>query len=154
MIDRQKGQAMVEYTIVVMALIAALLAPSIWLSSDTSGEGTIGLDQSQQGTLLRAVANKHRGYGYALSLAEIPETDGTDVKLKELAAYYDSLGKYPGLSAQLKQGANKLTQWNGQLNSLNKLLSQYVPPKPPDVCKELKKQTGSVAGYSLSPPGC
>ena len=137
-----------------MALVAAVLAPSLWPSSRGDEDGIIGLDQSQQGTLLRALADKHRGYGYALSLVEIPEADGSDAKLRELAAYYDSLGKYPGLSAQLKQGANKLTQWNNQLNQLNKELSRYVPPKLPNVCSELKKQAGGVAGYSLTPPGC
>ena len=159
---RQRGQAMVEYTVVLMALMAALLAPGLWPSSDQGGDGLVGLDQSRQGTLLRAIADKRRGFGYALSLAEIPEVDGADGsgggsnnKLARLADYYDSLGKYPGLSAQLRQAGGKIDGWGQQLNDLNNVLSQLVPPRPPDPC-DLMQNIGmpSIGGFRPAPPGC
>lgn len=146
---------MVEYTVVLIALMAALLAPKLWPSSDQSSDGLIGLDQSQRGTLLRGIAAKHRGYGYALSLGDIPEVDGSSSKLIELADYYDSLGKYPELSKQLRAGGSKIAQLNGQLTSLNQLVSQYVPPNPPSPCQVLGSLPGpSIGGFSFSPPGC
>ena len=100
----QRGQSMVEYVVILMALSAALLAP---------GLGSVGLDQdTDRNSLLHAVANKHRGHMYALSLSEIPETDDLD----ELTAYYDSLDKYQGLSGQM---GGLLANINGSLNRIS-----------------------------------
>jgi len=108
----QTGQSMVEYVVILAALTAALLTP---------GLGSVGLTQNDADSLLRAAANKHRGHGYALSLSEIPETDD----LVQLSAYYDSLGKYPDLSAQLASGAGTLTQLSNRLNTINGTLQGF-----------------------------
>jgi hypothetical protein len=106
------GQAMVEYLVVLAALIAALLL---------SGIGSVGLTQDDKGSLLKAVADKHRGQGYGLSLSEIPETDD----LVKLSLYYDSLGKYPELSKQLKSGGGSLNTFTNVLNEVNKEMGNF-----------------------------
>lgn len=152
---RQGGQAMVEYTVILLALTAALLAPSLWRSSGGDETGVIGLDQSQRGSVLRAVANKHRGYGYALSLSEIPEMDGSkqpgqaEDPLTELANFYDSLGKYPELSRQLGE-AGRL---RGEIDGLTQTLAGHVPPSWRDICGQLQQRVGS-GSFPLQPPGC
>ncbi len=108
----QTGQSMVEYVVILAALTAALLTP---------GLGSVGLTQNDSDSLLRAAASKHRGHGYALSLSEIPETDD----LAELATYYDSLGKYPELSAQLGSGASALGQLANRLNTIDQKLQSF-----------------------------
>ncbi|MCP3671731.1 MAG: hypothetical protein GY814_15135 [Gammaproteobacteria bacterium] len=110
--QNQRGQSMVEYVVVLAALTAALLAP---------GLGSVGVTQDDTDSLLRAVASKHRGHGYALSLSEIPETD----TLSELSEYYDSLGKYPDLSAQLASGADVLDQLASTLNTADSTLKNF-----------------------------
>lgn len=110
----QTGQSMVEYVVILAALMAALLAP---------GLGSIGTDQTEQDSLLKAVVDKHRGHTYALSLSEIPETDD----MASLSNYYDSLGKYPDLSQQL----GKVGRFTGGLKQLGSALNQlpnYLPP--------------------------
>lgn len=122
---RQRGQAMAEYVIVLMVLVAALLAP---------GLGSVGLDQDERDSLLWAVANKHRGHMYALSLSEIPETDD----LIKLSDYYDTLGKYPELSPQLRSGGQKLGELAQRLGLVNRMLDNFDPsalpsPSPPSL---------------------
>lgn len=112
MATRQTGQSMVEYVVILAALSAALLAP---------GLGSVGITQSESGSLLRAIANKHRGHSYALSLSEIPETDD----LSELSTYYDNLGKYPVLSGQLAAGASSLGNLANNLNKVDNTLQKF-----------------------------
>ncbi len=109
---RQLGQSMVEYVVVLAALVAALLAP---------GLGSVGVTQDDTDSLLRAAASKHRGHGYALSLSEIPETDS----LADLSAYYDSLGKYPELSAQLASGSDVLNQLASVLDTVDSSMESF-----------------------------
>lgn len=109
---QEQGQAMVEYLVVVAALIAALLL---------AGLGSVGLSQDDKDSVLKAVADKHRGQNYALSLSEIPETDDW----VKLAAYYDSLGKYPQLSKQLKSGGDALNTVSDEINELTKKMSGF-----------------------------
>lgn len=157
---RQVGQAMVEYTVILLALTAALLAPSLWRSSGGDETGVIGLDQSQRGSVLRAVANKHRGYGYALSLSEIPEMDGpkqpgqAQEPLMELADYYDSLGKYPKLSPQLRAAGGQIGTLTSQVNGLTSQLTRYVPPNWRNICGQLQQRLGSGVPFAPTPPGC
>ncbi len=108
----QKGQSMVEYVVILGALSAALLLP---------GLGSVGTEQSDGNSLLKAVADKHRGHGYALSLSEIPETD----KLIELADYYDKLEKYPELSPQLRTGGQMLGSFSNHLTSMTSLMTSF-----------------------------
>lgn len=87
-LTQQRGQSMVEYTVVCAALAFALLAP---------GSGSIE-------SLRQAAVNQQSGYSYAISLSEIPETDD----LTELANYYDSLGKHADLANDLRGGDQKM----------------------------------------------
>ncbi len=103
---------MVEYVVVLAALVAALLAP---------GLGSVGVTQDDTDSLLRAAASKHRGHGYALSLSEIPETDS----LADLSTYYDSLGKYPELSAQLASGSDVLNQLASVLDTVDSSMQSF-----------------------------
>jgi hypothetical protein len=112
----QRGQSMVEYTVILMALTLALLAP--WGSRPGS---PVGVTENDQGSLLKAVADKHRGHGYAVSLSEIPETD----QLADLADYYERLDKYPELTPQLKTGAAMMNKFSNQLTSLSSMISKF-----------------------------
>lgn len=109
---RQTGQSMVEYVVILAALSAALLAP---------GLGSVGITQNESGSLLEAIASKHRGHSYALSLSEIPETDD----LTELSVYYGTLGKYPELSPQLAAGASTLGNLANTLNQVDNTLQNF-----------------------------
>ncbi len=123
---RQSGQSMVEYVVILIALSLVLLV------ADREGkripDGYIGSTESDQGSLIQAINQKHRGQGYALSLSEIPETDD----LVDLQAYYDRLGKYPELSKQLGNIGTKLGQVNSGISKATKVvrtIKKCVPPK-------------------------
>lgn len=77
---RQRGQAMVEYTVILAFGIMMLLGPG--------------------GDVLRDLAdvmkNNYRGYTYALSMSPLPEFD-TGPELRE---YIDGLGLDPALDAE------------------------------------------------------
>lgn len=91
-IERCAGQAMVEYTVILVALTLAVLAV---------GDGDFSTPEDGNINELRqAVQFKYRGYSYALSLSEIPESDD----LGEVADYYDSLGRHPELASKLGAG--------------------------------------------------
>ena len=104
---QSRGQSMVEYLVILMALVPVFLP---WKGGP--------LDQLRQ-----AVVDKHRGYTYAASLSEIPETD----RLDELADYYDALGKYPELAAQLRSGGQKIGNLSQQIESVNDRLQSFDP---------------------------
>ncbi len=127
----QTGQSMVEYVVVLMALSAALLTVNYTTrDGKTVADGYIGMSESDQGSLVQAFNQKHRGFGYALSLSEIPETDD----LVALSVYYDRLGKYPELSKQLKSGGQALNKLSSGLNSISSGINSvgnYLPPKIP-----------------------
>ncbi|GEM_PF-1872311 len=105
--DRQRGQAMVEYVVILAALTAALLL---------AGNGSVE-------DLRQAVVDSQRGQSYALSLSEIPETDD----LERLAEYYRELGKYPQLADQLGSAGGRLGQLADQLEATNQLLGNFDP---------------------------
>lgn len=114
---RQRGQSMVEYTVVVAALTLALLAPGL------------GSNES----LRQAVVNQQNGYSYAISLSDMPETDD----LTELADYYDSLEKHPELSKDLRSGdkamkdfADKYMETTGKLKDFKAALPDKLPSFP------------------------
>lgn len=107
MVSRQRGQAMVEYVVILAALTAALLL---------AGSGSVE-------ELRQAVVDKQRGQSYALSLSEIPETDD----LGELAGYYKDLGKYPQLAEQLDGSGAQLNQLADRLEQTNQLLGNFNP---------------------------
>jgi len=109
--NKQLGQSMVEYVVILGALSAALLAP---------GLGSIGTSPTDQNSVLKAISDKHRGHGYTISLSEPPETD----ELLVLADYYDRLGKYPELSAQLRSGGTKLGAFSSHLTQLGSAINQ------------------------------
>lgn len=119
---KQSGQSMVEYVVILMALAGALLGTGDGGVVITQ-TGNIGMAQTDPNSLLKAVSDKHRGYGYALSLSEIPETDN----LLELALYYESLNKYPELSPQIKSGAAKLGELSNHLTNLGNLIKNLNP---------------------------
>ena len=129
---RQRGQSMVEYVVILGALSAALLYVSY---TTRDGQdipyGYIGSRESDPGSLIQAINQKHRGQGYALSLSEIPETDD----LQQLQVYYDRLDKYPELSKQLGDLSSKLGEIDSRIRRTTQVINQikqYVPPSLPD----------------------
>ncbi len=113
----QRGQSMVEYTVILIALSAALLAP---IGTGSPGS-PVGTSEDDEGSLLKAVADKHRGHGYAVSLSEIPESDD----LIAMADYYDRLDKFPELSKQMRTGGELANKFSNQLSSLTNAVSTF-----------------------------
>jgi Flp pilus assembly pilin Flp len=114
-----KGQAMVEYIVILVALSAALIS---------AGNGSIGFSKDDKDSLVQALHNRYTTQAYALSISEIPE--GRD--LGELADYYVALDKYPGLSPKLRTADKTLDKLTSGLENLNKgidSLKKYADPK-------------------------
>ena len=122
---------MVEYVVILGALSAALLTVDYTTRDGTDiPNGYIGTGEGDQGSLIQAINQKHRGYGYALSLSEFPESDDWAT----LSAYYDSLEKYPELSSQLRSGGQALGQVTSGLNQITSginTVGSYLPPRFP-----------------------
>lgn len=114
---------MVEYVVILSAITVALLTPGLGSVED----------------LEDAVQDKQRGYSYALSLSAIPETDD----LTELADYYDSLGKYPELSAEIRSGDQAMKDFvESYTNIVGPLKDMSSPSAILDDAKECLKQVG------------
>jgi Flp pilus assembly pilin Flp len=114
-----KGQAMVEYIVILVALSAALIS---------AGNGSIGFSKDDKDSLVQALHNRYTTQAYALSISEIPE--GRD--LGELADYYLALDKYPGLSPKLKTADEALTVVTSGLDLVTTGLDglkEYADPK-------------------------
>ena len=115
----QQGQSMVEYTVVLVALTTALM---------TAGLGSVGLSKNDDQSLLQAMHQRYTTQAYSLSITELPE--GRD--LAELAAYYDSLDKYPELSKRLQEASesiNKVSQGISKVSDGVNTLKAYTDPK-------------------------
>jgi Flp pilus assembly pilin Flp len=119
-IKRELGQAMVEYAVILAALTAALF---IGYANRTGRPATGDVEQLRQ-----AIDFKYRGYSYAVSLSEYPETDSWG----ELADYYDSLGKYPGLSGNLRSGQNAMQAFVNTYASVTTGFADFDPGDLPD----------------------
>jgi hypothetical protein len=118
-----KGQAMVEYIVITAALVAALLtANNDSLSGLVQGQGSIASFED-------AVQDKQRGYSYALSLSAIPETDD----LVELADYYDSLGKFPELSTEIRSGGSAIRTFVTGVQDFIAPLQNFSIPSIPSI---------------------
>ncbi|MFT7491751.1 MAG: Flp pilus assembly pilin Flp [Pseudohongiellaceae bacterium] len=108
---RSKGQAMVEYVVILGVLVTALL---------TAGEGSIGLTKNDDGSLVQALHNRYTAQAYALSLSESPELND----LAELASYYKSLDKFPELSNKMNEADQFLIKLASNLNEVNTGMDQ------------------------------
>ncbi|HHJ11676.1 MAG TPA: hypothetical protein ENK00_00725 [Chromatiales bacterium] len=71
---RQRGQAMIEYTIVVGAVFLALAASNL------------GPNEQNMDGLLAAIKGQGQAYGYAMSLSAIPDSEDPDTIYAELVA--------------------------------------------------------------------
>lgn len=88
----QSGQSMVEYVVVLVALTLAVLS---------LGDGDFSTpEDGNMDELRQAIDFRYRGYSYAVSLSELPESENP----LEVAQYYDSLGKHPELASQMAGG--------------------------------------------------
>lgn len=97
--NRQAGQSMVEYTVILVALTMAVLAVG---DGDFSTPGDSNIDELRQ-----AIDFSHRGYTYAVSLSEYPESED----LLVIAEYYNDLGKHPQLADQMSGGTSTITSY-------------------------------------------
>ena len=111
---------MVEYTVILAALTLAVLA---------AGDGDYSTPEDGNINELRqAVQFKYRGYSYALSLSEIPESDN----LVEVADYYDSMGRHPELAKQLAAGGGSLDSMVEDYIDVTSALKDFNPQLPDD----------------------
>jgi Flp pilus assembly pilin Flp len=114
-----KGQAMVEYIVILAALSAALI---------TAGDGSIGFSKKDEGSLVQALHHRYTAQAYALSISEIPEGKSLD----ELADYYRELNKYPELRLKLKAADKTLLEVTSGFAVVEKGLDdlkKYTDPK-------------------------
>jgi hypothetical protein len=114
------GQAMVEYVIVLVALTLAVLAVG---DGDFSTPEDGNIDELRQ-----AVDFRYRGYTYAVSLSEYPESED----LLEIADYYDSLGKHPELADQLRGGYSTIESYVEDYVSTTSYFRDFDPDLPDD----------------------
>jgi len=139
---KNRGQSMIEYIVVTSAIMLILIKPSL---SDTvftreepkfqvvqGGWGVISSLSSgvpAQNSFEDVIHDKQRGYSYALSLSTIPETDD----LVELADYYDSLGKFPDLSNELRSGGTAINSVANSYSRISNLLESFQLPTLPNM---------------------
>lgn len=107
----QRGQSMVEYTVILIALTTALYTIT---SSGDRGK-LIGSDKHQPDSLLQAMHQHYTQQSYALRLSQLPERHSQ----QDLAQYYDALNKYDALAPQLNNWAASVNQLNGKVMSAN-----------------------------------
>lgn len=113
--NRQSGQSMVEYVVVLAALTLAVLA---------MGDGDFSTpEDSNINELRQAIDFRHRGYTYAVSLSEIPEAENP----LEVAQYYDSLGKHPELASQMSGGYSTIENYVEQYVNVTGALRNFDP---------------------------
>jgi Flp pilus assembly pilin Flp len=116
---RLKGQAMIEYIVILGVLTAALL---------TAGEGSIGMSKDDEGSLVAALHKRYTTQTHALSISEAPET----TNFNDLALYYKSLGKFPKLADGLGEASvllNKVTSTAVSIDDGIDKLKEYTDPK-------------------------
>jgi Flp pilus assembly pilin Flp len=114
------GQAMVEYAVVLVALTLAVLAVG---DGDFSTPEDSNIDELRQ-----AVDFRYRGYTYAVSLSEYPESED----LLEIADYYDSLGKHPELADQMRGGVSTIEGYVEDYVSTTAYFRDFNPDLPDD----------------------
>ncbi|HEX5056720.1 MAG TPA: hypothetical protein VFX02_09505 [Gammaproteobacteria bacterium] len=111
----QSGQSMVEYVVVLAALTLAVLA---------IGDGDFSTpEDSNMDELRQAIDYRYRGYSYAVSLSEIPESENP----LEVAQYYDSLGKYPELASQMSGGYSTIEDYVNKYVDFTSGLRDFDP---------------------------
>jgi len=117
---RQSGQSMVEYTVILSVLTLALVASS---------------DGDSFQAMETAIQDRQRGYTFAVSLSALPETDN----YKELADYYDSLGKHPELSKLLHKGGDPVDKFVETYRGVTAPLRNVGVLKPVDPSKYYRR---------------
>ena len=121
----QNGQSMVEYVVICAALTLAMFAP---LNAYVFNSGAnIGNQDGNIESLEDAVLDRQRGYTYALSLSAIPETDDYG----DLADYYDELGKYPALAAEMHSADDALDEFVEGYTTASDAVRDIDPLSPP-----------------------
>lgn len=126
MISKQSGQSMVEYTVVLVALVGALYV----VTADGKKGGLIASDKQQQGSLLQLMHHRYTRQNMAIRISELPEKRN----LKQLADYYQQLDKYPKLSQGIENAGNKVSKLTEDIESVNKKMSKLI-----DYQKQVKK---------------
>lgn len=117
---RQTGQSMVEYTVILVALTMAVLAVG---DGDFSTPEDSNIDELRQ-----AIDFNHRGYTYAVSLSEYPESED----LAAIADYYDSLGKHPELADQMRGGVSTIKSYVTDYVETTSYFQDFDPDLPDD----------------------
>lgn len=113
----QLGQSMVEYTVILIALSAALFTVT---SSDYGHVGTQKLDvndpnfEKYDRSLLQAMHNRYEAQSYGLRISDLPERN-----IDEITGYYNRLEKFPTLSSEIAQVSSNLNKLNQNLNDIN-----------------------------------
>jgi hypothetical protein len=119
-----KGQAMIEYVVILGVLTSALLYVG---NPDDVDSGHIGFSKDDEGSLIQALHDRYTTQTHALSISEAPEL----TSYSELALYYKSLDKYPELSQKLDDAGvflNKVTAGLVAVNDGVETLKEYTDP--------------------------
>jgi len=135
---RQKGQSMVEYTVILVALTTALIG--IGIADNGNHEGSVGLNKNQEGSLLNVVHRRYTEQTYALSMSELVEHPDYG----ELAAYYSGQDKYPLLVPHLQTGDRYLDQMADGVGKAASTVDQLKNFKPQDLVDRGEQEISNV----------
>lgn len=123
----QSGQSMVEYTVILIAITAALMG--LGLGPGESKFGTIGLNKNEQDSLLNVMHRRYTEQTYALSMSDLVEHPDYG----ELSSYYDSLDKYPLISPQLANGDRYLDRVSDTVGDAARTVDELRNFSPQDL---------------------
>ena len=118
----QLGQSMVEYTVLLIALTAAMLTVSGGEYGHVGTRKSTPTEQHYQQydrSLMQAVHQRYRAQSYGLRITELPE-----LNVDGLSQYYNRLEKFPALSSEINKVAGHLNKVNQNFNDVNEGLSK------------------------------
>ena len=107
----QKGQSMVEYTVILIALTTTLYS----VTQDSSTVDIVGTNKDQTGSLMHALHERYTDQSLAIRITELPEYSD----LSEISAYYNQLNKFPTLSGQIYRADAEMNKLKNQLDTYN-----------------------------------
>jgi hypothetical protein len=107
----QKGQSMIEYTVILIALTTTLYS----VTQGSSTTGIVGTNKDQKGSLMNALHERYTDQSLAIRITELPEYRD----LGEISTYYNQLNKFPTLSGQIYRADAEMDKLKNQLDTYN-----------------------------------
>lgn len=122
-----------------MILVALTMAVLAIGDGDFSTPGDSNIDELRQ-----AIDFSHRGYTYAVSLSEYPESED----LLAISEYYDDLGKHPELADQMRGGYSTIQSYVTDYVETTSYFRDFSPDLPDDFEDiDIGAIIGDLAGF-------